>query len=259
MHHQDTKSLVVRIQPSACELVAMILFGMENAKHNHAVGHDGVEDFVWEASGEQATEAAIVVRSAFGMALEAPDEGGQFAQELITPTGLLALVALPRTAQVRFRAWTDDDAPRHWRRPCRMRASTSSQVEPASGARANSSNSASRIRFSSSMTEGSTQSSPSSSRALATISPRCSRVRRGSSWRISVLLIATDSARLTGSSQAPVALRACGWIPSLRACLENGVAALLRSADSLIDFEIRRLTQTPLHQQRKHALKGDTV
>jgi len=61
----------------------MILSGVENAEYDDAVSHDAVENLVRKTSGEQATEAAVVVRGAFGMAFEALNEWTQFAQELV--------------------------------------------------------------------------------------------------------------------------------------------------------------------------------
>lgn len=111
----------------------VILLNMEDAEHNYAVALDAIEKLVGESLGEQTSETAVANRPAFRLRFQQLDCMSDFRHQVITQTGALRLIPKPGLAYVRLRLGPDDDTPTHEWDGLRRRASTSAQVEPASG------------------------------------------------------------------------------------------------------------------------------
>lgn len=118
---------------SSFESAAVILLGVEDAKNDHAVRLNAIEDLVGESFAQQSSESTIIDRRTFGKVFKAEDQLAHLRQKVVTQTRLLPFVPLPSPSEIGFRARADEDAPTHELPPRRMRASTSSQVAPALG------------------------------------------------------------------------------------------------------------------------------
>jgi hypothetical protein len=117
------------------EFLGVMLFGMQNAKNNHSIISDSVENLVRKPRCQQSVESAVIHRSALGVPPQAADKLAHLPKELVAQAGVFTLIPVPRFLEIDFGTGTDGDLPSHGFRLPRIRASTLSQVEPASGFR----------------------------------------------------------------------------------------------------------------------------
>ncbi len=168
----------------------MFPFRMQDAKDNDAVAFDAIEKFVGKTAREQPAKITVIKRPSFGVVRQQSHCAANFVQQFIAQTRALRFIPCACFRQVRLRIGPDDDAPVHARDGLRSRASTSFQLEPASGWRRYSSSSRSSRAFSSSVAPPVIKSRSSISQIRSKISRRSASSNLGNSAKISILLMA---------------------------------------------------------------------
>src|SRR5208283_6182085 len=162
---------------------------VQNAKDNDAIAFHAVKKFVREPAREQSAKIAIIKRAVFGINFQPANRRANFNQQFIAQPGALGFIPQPGLPHIRLRVRPDDDVPTHGRDGLRIRASTSSQDEPASGVRRYSSISRSSKAFSSGVATPLSRSRSSISQMRSKISRRAAISSLGNSARISILLM----------------------------------------------------------------------
>jgi hypothetical protein len=111
----------------------MILFGVQDAKHDHAIRFHEVGHFVGKTAGQQATELTIIEGPPFRSFFERLYRLTHRSHQFITQALSLFLVPSTSLPQICLGARPDENPSLHSPDGSRNRASTSAQVEPALG------------------------------------------------------------------------------------------------------------------------------
>jgi hypothetical protein len=110
--------------------------GMQNRKYDHPCGRRNVEDKVRKFRNDSPANVPVHERSRLGESACRFQALAKVRQKLVAKTWLLRLVPLEDASNVMLRPRAKNDRPRHELR--RIRANTSSRVDPESGSASNS-------------------------------------------------------------------------------------------------------------------------
>jgi hypothetical protein len=104
---------------------------MNDTENNHPVPDDLIKQFVRKATDDDTSEVEVIKPGQFRIVPQITQGGSDFIDPLLAQTDTLPLIPVPRHYKIPFGLRADEQQPFHDR--WRKRASTSTQVEPASG------------------------------------------------------------------------------------------------------------------------------
>jgi hypothetical protein len=109
----------------------VILLGVQDPEHYHAIANHLVENLVWEAPQYNATKVQVVEAFPLGILLQPSYGDCDRVEEVVSQRSSFASIPVAGIGEIALRFWPDKHDPTH--ESSRSRASTSRQGEPADG------------------------------------------------------------------------------------------------------------------------------
>jgi hypothetical protein len=109
----------------------MVLLGVNDAENYHPVPDDLIKQFVRKATDDDTPEVKVVEPGQLRIVPQIMQGGSDLIDPFLAQTDTSPRIPVPRHHEIPFGFRTDEYQPFHDR--LRKRASTSDQVEPASG------------------------------------------------------------------------------------------------------------------------------
>ena len=111
----------------------MLLLRVQDAEDHDAAGFDPIKEFAGKTLSDYPAETTVINWPSLRRLLQHANGTPHFRQQLVTQTRPSGFLPSACGLQIRLHLRSNDDAPAHEREDWRNRASTSGQVEPASG------------------------------------------------------------------------------------------------------------------------------